>query len=69
MDPIDSGHLGANSGSNSSTNLGKSRADTINAHAATDPTELAKEIADAKEPLNIQWFNDSFVVIPVLMAR
>jgi putative CocE/NonD family hydrolase len=26
-------------------------------------------IADAKVPLNIKWFNDSFVTIPVLMTR
>ena len=26
-------------------------------------------IADAKEPLSIKWFNDSFVTIPVLTAR
>lgn len=26
-------------------------------------------IADAKEPLSIKWFNDSFVTIPVLMTR
>lgn len=26
-------------------------------------------IADPKEPLSIKWFNDSFVSIPVLMAR
>jgi hypothetical protein len=26
-------------------------------------------IADAKVPLSIKWFNDSFVVIPVLMTR
>ena len=68
MDWIDSGHSGANSGSNSGAHSGKSRADRINANAATDD-ELAKEISDAKEPLNIEWFNDSFVVIPVLMTR
>jgi predicted acyl esterase len=26
-------------------------------------------IADAKEPLHIKWFDDSFVAIPVLMTR
>jgi hypothetical protein len=26
-------------------------------------------VADAKEPLSIKWFNESFVTIPVLMTR
>jgi putative CocE/NonD family hydrolase len=29
----------------------------------------AETIADAKVPLSIKWFNDSFVTIPVLMTR